>query len=81
VVYCVPLIVSPRPEGGHTVTSPVLPELITEGDIYEAAHKNVRDALAAVIELYAALQRPLPQAIITPKAGEGIWFESLMEGT
>jgi len=30
-LYKVPLILSPQPEGGYTVTSPVLPELITEG--------------------------------------------------
>ena len=30
--YKVPLIMTPQPEGGYTVTSPLLPELITEGD-------------------------------------------------
>ena len=28
----IPLILEPQPEGGYTVTSPLLPELITEGD-------------------------------------------------
>ena len=27
--YKVPLIMTPQPEGGYTVTSPLLPELIT----------------------------------------------------
>ena len=44
---------SPQPEGGYTVTSPVLPELITEGDSLQEAYANVADALAAVFELYA----------------------------
>src|SRR5438270_87517 len=47
-----PLIFEPQPEGGFTVTSPLLPELITEGDSVEDALENVRDALAAVIEIY-----------------------------
>jgi len=40
----------PQPEGGYTVTSPVLPELVTEGDTVEEALENVRDTLAAVID-------------------------------
>lgn len=46
-----PLIFEPQPEGGFTVTSPVLPELVTEGDTIEEAYANVSDALTAVIEL------------------------------
>ena len=49
--YKVPLIMTPQPEGGYTVTSPLLPELITEGDTIGDTLENVRDALAAVIEL------------------------------
>jgi antitoxin HicB len=48
-----PLVFSPQPEGGFTVTSPVLPELVTEGDTLDEAYANVSDALAAVLELYA----------------------------
>jgi antitoxin HicB len=47
----VPLLRHPQPEGGYTVTSPLLPELITEGDTLEEALANVDDALAATIEL------------------------------
>ena len=60
--YKVPLIMTPQPEGGYTVTSPLVPELITEGDTIDDTLDNVRDALAAVIELYAELGRPLPQS-------------------
>ena len=49
----IPLVFSPQPEGGFTVTSPVLPELVTEGDTLDEAQANVADALAAVVELYA----------------------------
>ena len=42
------------------MTSPALPELITEGDTVEDALENVRDALAAVLELYHEEGRALP---------------------
>ena len=59
--YKIPLILTPQPEGGYTVTSPLLPELITEGDTVEEVLDNVKDALAAVIEAYEDLGRSLPQ--------------------
>jgi antitoxin HicB len=58
-----PLIFEPQPEGGFTVTSPLLPELITEGDSVEDALENVRDALAAVIEIYQETGRTLPTSL------------------
>jgi len=57
--YQLPLVFTPLPEGGFTVTSPVLPELVTEGDTMEEALANARDALAAVIEAYQDLGLPL----------------------
>ena len=59
-VFKVPLVLTPQPEGGYTVTSPVLPELITEGDTLEEAVSNVKDALEAVIETYEDLKKPFP---------------------
>jgi antitoxin HicB len=58
--YKIPLILAPQPEGGFTVTSPLLPELLTEGETAEEALYNVKDALAAVVEIYQDLGRPLP---------------------
>jgi antitoxin HicB len=55
-----PLILTPQPEGGFTVTSPVLLELITEGDTVEEALANVEDGLRAVVELYEDLGKHLP---------------------
>jgi len=46
-----PLTLAPQPEGGFTVTCPVIPELITKGDTVEEAMSRVRDALSAAIEL------------------------------
>lgn len=77
-VFKIPLLMTPQPEGGFTVTSPVLPELITEGDTVEAALENVRDAIAAVIELYEDTARPLPLNLQQDVSGASIWFESLV---
>ena len=65
MLYKVPLVLEPQPEGGYTVTSPLLPELVTEGDTFDEALANVKDALLAVIEAYEDLGRPLPG---TPKS-------------
>ena len=59
-VYKIPLLLEPQPEGGYTVTSPVLQELVTEGDTLGEALGHVRDALIAVVELHEDLGRPLP---------------------
>jgi len=59
-----PLVLRPQPEGGFTVTSPLFPELLTEGVTIHEALENVQDALAAVIELYQDLGRPLPAGIV-----------------
>jgi antitoxin HicB len=34
MLYKVPLVLEPQPEGGYTVASPLLPELLTEGDTF-----------------------------------------------
>lgn len=77
-MYRVPLLFTPQPEGGYTVTSPVLPELLTEGDTLEEAHANVRDAFEAVAELYAEQGHTLPSSIALPDPGEVIWSEALV---
>jgi len=77
-VYKVPLILAPQPEGGYTVTSPVLPELVTEGDTLEQALENVRDALRAVVEIYQDLGRPLPANLRQEAHAGAIWFEYLV---
>jgi antitoxin HicB len=77
-MYRVPLVFTPQPEGGYTVTSPVLPELLTEGDTLEEAHANVADASEAVIELYTEQGRSLPGSISLPAPDEVIWSETLV---
>lgn len=77
MTYRIPLVFTPQPEGGYTVTSPVLPELITEGDTLETAQANVQDAFEAVMEIYTEQSRALPTGIILP-AGEVVWSETLV---
>jgi antitoxin HicB len=60
-VYKLPLVLTPDANGEYTVTSPLLPELITAGSTIDEALANVTDALAAVIELYEDLGRALPR--------------------
>lgn len=57
MLHKIPLILAPQPEGGFTVTSPLLPELVTEGDTVEDALANVKDAFEAVVEAYGDLGR------------------------
>ncbi len=64
-IYKLPLLLEPQPEGGFTITCPVLPELITEADSLGEVYINVADALAALIEIYEDLGRPLP-AVLQP---------------
>ena len=78
MLYRVPLVFTPQPEGGYTVTSPLLPELITEGDTLEEANANVADALAAVTELYSDMGRMLPPGLTLPAPDEVVHSESLV---
>jgi antitoxin HicB len=59
----IPGVLDPQPGGGYTVTSPLLPELVTEGDTVSEALANVQDAFAAVVEIYQDRGRLLPVGI------------------
>jgi antitoxin HicB len=58
-MYKILLTLAPQPEGGYTVTSAMIPELVTEGNTSEEALENVRDALSAVAEIYEDLGKSL----------------------
>ena len=79
-MYRIPLVYTPQPEGGYTVTSPVLPEFLTEGDTLEEAQANISDAFDAVVELYTEQGRSLPGSILLPAPGEMLWTETLVGG-
>jgi antitoxin HicB len=78
MLYKIPLILEPQPEGGFTVTSPLLPELVTEGDTVDEVLANVQDALQAVIESYQDLGRKLPENLSFPDIHGPIWLETLV---
>ena len=78
MLYKIPLLLSPQPEGGFTVTSPLLPELVTEGDTLDDALANARDALGAVVEAYEDLGRPLPANTMLPDPTSPLWLETVV---
>ena len=78
MLYKIPLVLEPQSEGGFTVTSPILPELVTEGDTIEEVLANVQDALQAVIEAYQDLGRSLPSSLQLPDTSSPVWLETLV---
>jgi antitoxin HicB len=77
-IFKLPLVLTPQPEGGFTVTSPVLPELLTEGDTVDEAIANVHDALEAVLELYEDQGRAVPANLRLDPGDAPIWFETVV---
>jgi len=77
-VYKLRVVLEPQPEGGYTITCPLIPGLVTEADTLDEVAPHVADALAALIEGYAELKRPLPAGLqpITPDTP--IWIETLI---
>ena len=74
----IPLILEPQKEGGWTITSPLIPELVTEIDELDELNSCVKDALSSVIELYQDMGKQFPSNL---KAGHGeapVLFESLV---
>lgn len=71
------LILAPQKEGGWTVTSPLLPELITEVDDLRDLHGVVSDAISAVIELYRDIGKQIPSGLVE-ESNAPVWFESLV---
>ena len=77
--YNLPLVFQPQPEGGYTVTCPILPELLTEGDTLEEARASVSDALAAVLEIYQETGKQLPSSLRKVDLQELLWSELLVQ--
>ena len=74
----IPLVLEPQLEGGYTVTSPLLPELITEGDTMSEALVNVEDAFVAVVEIYQDRGRPLPSSLYVEDANGPLSVETIV---
>ena len=79
--YKIPLIFTPQPEGGYTVTSPLLPELVTEGASLDESLENVKDAFRAVMELYQELGRSLPENIQISDEKSLVWLETVVSAS
>ena len=78
VIANVPLILDPQPEGGYTVTSPLLRGLVTEGDTIAEALCNAQDAFQAMAEMHEYLNEPLPpELFIEHSDGEPLRAEIL----
>ena len=77
-IYKLPLVLEPQPEGGYTITCPLLPNLITEADTLDEVIPNFSDALAALIEAYEDLNQPLPSILRPYPKNTLIWSESLI---
>jgi predicted RNase H-like HicB family nuclease len=54
------VVLDPAEEGGFVVAVPALPEVGTQGDTYEEAMANVREAVELVIEDRLARGQPIP---------------------
>ncbi len=80
-LYKLPLVLDPQPEGGYTVTCPLLPELISEGDTAQEALGNVADALAALLEAYETLGRPVPAVLKQSAKDAPLWLEAVVTVT
>ncbi len=55
----------PQPDGGFTVLVPALPEVVTEGDTREEALAHAREAIEAILAIYAEEGRTIPDDIPT----------------
>ncbi len=77
-IYKLPLVLEPQPEGGYTITCPLIPSLITEADNLEEVIPNVSDSLAALIEAYEDLNKPLPPALQPLIPNITLWTETLI---
>lgn len=74
----IPLVLEPQKESGWTVTSPVLPELVTEIDDIKELNEVVEDAVKAVLELYEDMEKEIPTSLRADAVESPIWFESLI---
>lgn len=77
-IYKLPLVLEPQPEGGYVVTCPLLPELITEGEDVRDALQNANDALAAIVDAWKQLNKPLPPALQPSLENTPLWIETIL---
>ena len=59
-VYTYTALFEPAVEGGYTVTVPMLPGVITEGDTLVEARSRVREAIAGYLKVLRKHRQPVP---------------------
>ncbi|NOT63363.1 MAG: type II toxin-antitoxin system HicB family antitoxin [Acidobacteria bacterium] len=59
--YNFTVVFTPAEEGGYTVTCPVLPGLVTEGDTLREAREMAREAITGYLEVLMKHGQPLPE--------------------
>lgn len=74
----IPLTLEPQPEGGYTVTSPIIRELLTEGESVPESIDNAWDALLTVLDGHYRLGRPLPLDLPVRPHRSAVLFEPLV---
>jgi len=62
-IYRLPLVLEPQPEGGWTITCPILRGFVTEADTVDDILPNVTDAIECLVEGYEEMNLPLPEAL------------------
>ena len=78
-IYRLPLVLEPQPEGGWTITCPILRGLVTEADTIDEIVPNVTDALEALIEGYEDLNQALPEALQTVNLNAPFLTETIIQ--
>jgi antitoxin HicB len=59
-VYTYTAVFEPAIEGGYTVTVPMLPGVITEGDTLVEARSRVKEAIAGYVKVLRKHRQPVP---------------------
>ena len=74
-----PLHLDPQPEGGWTITSPLVPEFLTEADTMAEVMPNVLDAWETVVELYEDSGYSLPtEPFVTDSSTELVTLDVIV---
>ena len=64
LIATVPLDLEPQPGGGYTVTSPLVPEMVTEGDVVEECLMMAQDCFDLMLEIYEDEDKAFPEGMI-----------------
>ena len=59
-VYTYTVLFEPAAEGGYTVTVPMLPGVITEGDTLEEARERAKEAIRGYLKVLRKHREPIP---------------------